>query len=1201
MEGIYQTDLAGELESLNHSHSHSSVLLPSIHKKTKKSRKLPDEEIPLDSSRNKFNEILQQASTMYLESTQNDVKASKKKKKKKIDQDVLESLKKGEGLVKDVDDATLLANTYDPDSAMTNTKNNKNRAKSKKNTSGNENLAFDLNEDDTLKKKGKSRKLPKMEESVVIDKEMSMSELDPPTTKKKAKPKEEPLTSAKKKTKKKTQRTPTPNDELVTSDAADTDGRGLTSDDAIDTDTVDRKKKKKKKRKAKREEPIQAAVTADSETMEAAAADEEEHIPRVIADQGKIAGITVHRTDKLKTDFFMAHPVVRISMIDANTGQYITKQTKGRAVTSYYEQQDLEKVIPIITQPYDFKVHKSTLPMWEEIVIFNENFDYLVQTEPQVIVFFEVMDFVSMSAASEKYNNAKQEGGWHRIAWAFLKVLGANGKPNTDRKVRLQLYYPMSHIRGRGKQLEIFQWWKSKQRIPYPSSIYVTVKGIVPPIEVEPAARSMFATQEERGRLTYDELQRTLDGGVSKASDRDPSAKKGLSLWNRFPGQVCKVPNAPFQALPSGRKGCFVVKFSHDGRLLACGCADNEGHPILIYEIPSGKLKCQLLGHYCLIYDLCWSNTDKHLVSSSADGTSRIWDVVKFSSSAWKTLPHPSYVYCGKFHPRVSKIVVTSSYDRIIRIWSTEGNDELHGSLLQELNNHKSYVNALCFDEEGTMLYSGDSVGQINVWNAFVTNKPSSRGVQNNWSLKQEICDAELMGTAINNIALHPNGRRLLVHCRDGKLRLFDLRMGSVTQRYLGALNWRDQIRSVITPCGTFVFAGSEDNNVFVWNTESGDKVAVYSELNFRSPICGIDFHPHDNIIAFSSYGEDQVILLYKFDLKVAQREVGFDTVQSLTLKNTGRPMSPEMLAAYADKSDDEGLDTMSLKMRTQQDMQLQESARWERVRQKLESVTSKEPAMFSPHASSSMTQSMRQRQFADEMEYMKQGTQGWRPGFSAVGARNSGGRGQMSMNVSTGKPQFSYLRNPLKGISGNTELFSAVDASLVKPAAPVRHNSLRRDMMRMQEVVALYDYQAQRSDEISLVRGDVITVLFKDNDNWWMGELPSGNQGFFPANYVASTNNDETSPEPGDTRIQMDDDDDEVRESVTAAVVSKSGELKFISGAEDSDADIPSQRPKKKNRKSRETVINIEDSDEGGAPVKATRKKRTAKRESMA
>ena len=53
-------------------------------------------------------------------------------------------------------------------------------------------------------------------------------------------------------------------------------------------------------------------------------------------------------------------------------------------------------------------------------------------------------------------------------------------------------------------------------------------------------------------------------------------------------------------------------------------------------------------------------------------------------------------------------------------------------------------------------------------------------------------------------------------------------------------------------------------------------------------------------------------------------------------------------------------------------------------------------------------------------------------------------------------------------------------------------------------QAVALYDYQAQRSDEISFLRGNLIKVLYKDNENWWMGELEDGAQGFFPANYVA-------------------------------------------------------------------------------------------------
>jgi hypothetical protein len=34
------------------------------------------------------------------------------------------------------------------------------------------------------------------------------------------------------------------------------------------------------------------------------------------------------------------------------------------------------------------------------------------------------------------------EGGWHHVAWAFLKPVGANGVLNTGKQVRLQLYKP---------------------------------------------------------------------------------------------------------------------------------------------------------------------------------------------------------------------------------------------------------------------------------------------------------------------------------------------------------------------------------------------------------------------------------------------------------------------------------------------------------------------------------------------------------------------------------------------------------------------------------------------------------------------------------------------------------------------------------------------------------------------------------------
>lgn len=62
-------------------------------------------------------------------------------------------------------------------------------------------------------------------------------------------------------------------------------------------------------------------------------------------------------------------------------------------VSSYYEQEQTEHILPITTQPYDFRQLKSTVPEWEELVIFNEHFSYFIQNteeSPRVILFFEV-------------------------------------------------------------------------------------------------------------------------------------------------------------------------------------------------------------------------------------------------------------------------------------------------------------------------------------------------------------------------------------------------------------------------------------------------------------------------------------------------------------------------------------------------------------------------------------------------------------------------------------------------------------------------------------------------------------------------------------------------------------------------------------------------------------------------------------------
>lgn len=52
--------------------------------------------------------------------------------------------------------------------------------------------------------------------------------------------------------------------------------------------------------------------------------------------------------------------------------------------------------------------------------------------------------------------------------------------------------------------------------------------------------------------------------------------------------------------------------------------------------------------------------------------------------------------------------------------------------------------------------------------------------------------------------------------------------------------------------------------------------------------------------------------------------------------------------------------------------------------------------------------------------------------------------------------------------------------------------------------VVAIYDYAADKEDELSFNEGAIIYVIKKNDDGWYEGTM-SGTTGLFPGNYVES------------------------------------------------------------------------------------------------
>lgn len=98
-------------------------------------------------------------------------------------------------------------------------------------------------------------------------------------------------------------------------------------------------------------------------------------------------------------------------------------------------------------------------------------------------------------------------------------------------------------------------------------------------------------------------------------------------------------------------------------------------------------------------------------------------------------------------------------------------------------------------------------------------------------------------------------------------------------QRYHGALNYRDFLRGCVSPCGSFVMAGSEDRCVYVWNAETGDQVAVYRDTGLPGAVCCVDYHPLDHSSAFATLQPNAPVLVYGFDVEGERRGSGSSEV----------------------------------------------------------------------------------------------------------------------------------------------------------------------------------------------------------------------------------------------------------------------------------------------------------------------------------
>jgi ribosome assembly protein 4 len=322
----------------------------------------------------------------------------------------------------------------------------------------------------------------------------------------------------------------------------------------------------------------------------------------------------------------------------------------------------------------------------------------------------------------------------------------------------------------------------------------------------------------------------------------------------------------------------LTLSWSPDGSYLASGGLDNL---ICVWDGLSHKFKGKLIGHKAWITSLSWEPCHiefpcRRIVSSSKDGSLRIWDILKqkcLISMTYHTHTVKNVRWGGH------GLIFSASADCSIRIWSSE-----NGQLLNSINAHSSWVNTLALSTD-YVLRTGifENLRQNNSKNHSSSNlkeiaqgryleatktfperliSGSDDSTMYLWTPSINHYPKSLMAghqKTVNYVCFSPDGLTIASASFDNSVKLWN----GVTGQFLSTL--RGHISAVYvcswSPDNRFLVTASKDCMLKVWNIHS--KSIIENLRGHTDEIFMVDWSPEGSIIA--SGCKDKTIKLWRY------------------------------------------------------------------------------------------------------------------------------------------------------------------------------------------------------------------------------------------------------------------------------------------------------------------------------------------------
>lgn len=237
---------------------------------------------------------------------------------------------------------------------------------------------------------------------------------------------------------------------------------------------------------------------------------------------------------------------------------------------------------------------------------------------------------------------------------------------------------------------------------------------------------------------------------------------------------------------------------------------------LIVWEIKNiqgnyGIAKRALRGHNHFVSDVVFSSDAQCAISSSWDGTLRLWDVSEGNGNCIRRFTGHTKDVLTVALSADNRQIVSGGRDKNIKLWNTLGEMKFNMSESQNGTAHDEWVSCVRFSPSSNnpLVVSCGWDKKVKVWNLQNQNKLLQTTFKEHTGY-------------LNTVTVSPDGSLCASGGKDGTAMLWDL----TESKHLYSLNAEDIINALIFSPNRYWLVAATQKSIKIWDLESKEMVA---------------------------------------------------------------------------------------------------------------------------------------------------------------------------------------------------------------------------------------------------------------------------------------------------------------------------------------------------------------------------------------